>query len=430
MKSFALRIRPSKIEGSIAIPSSKSQSLRAILFASLANGKSTISGVLPSMDIEHMITACRIMGATIDREEACLSIVGVSGKVESFSDVVNAGNSGIILRFLSAVASLSSSPFVITGDSSIRYRRPMEDMMVALKRGNVDVKSLKGDAFAPLIIQGPLKEKDIFLKGGDSQPVSAFLIAAACRDVETDLHIENPGEKPWILLTLEWLLELGVPFKASADLKLIQVFGQGGFQSFDYRVPGDLSSLAFPLIAALICRSSISIKNVNLEDAQGDKKLIEILKIWGADISFNSTSNTLLVDGRAKLKSGEVDIKECIDALPALAALSCFIEGTTIIRGVSGARDKESDRVEAMHKELTAMGANIKIENDSMIIKKSALNGAILKSHRDHRVIMALSIAALAAKGETYIEDVSWINKTYPSFVEDFVALGANMELI
>lgn len=426
----SLVVQNSKLSGCITLPSSKSQSLRAILFASLAKGKSTIYNVLNSPDVTCMIRACGLMGAHIERNNNELVIQGVGGKVFHFTDIVDAGNSGIILRFLTAIGALSDQPFVITGDYSIRYRRPMADMINALRKGGVQVDTLKGDFFAPLILKGPLKSEKIHLVGEDSQHVSALLIAATCRSIETTLVISKPGEKPWILLTLEWLSFLKIPFKARKDLSQITVYGKGSFSSFNYTVPGDLSTLAFPVAAALITKSKLRIKNVNLYDGQGDKLLFDTLKKMGACIQWDENQKTLSVDGNNTLNGISVNIEEYIDALPILAVIACFAKGKSKIVGISGARKKESDRVSVISKELQKMGAHIDEREDSIEIEGGELFGESLKSHKDHRIAMSLACAALGSKGRTVISDIMWIQKTYPEFINDFIELGAQMELV
>ncbi len=173
-------IRPGKnVTGTIKIPPSKSQTHRAILFASLAKGSSVVTNFLNSPDSEAMISACRQLGANITVQEEKLLIQGTNGQIIPPTDVIDAHNSGIVLRFVSAVSALSELPIVITGDHSIRTQRPMGDLLKALQLLGVQALSTRNNGFAPLIIQGPITKKNTRLEGSDSQPVSALLILGA-----------------------------------------------------------------------------------------------------------------------------------------------------------------------------------------------------------------------------------------------------------
>ena len=173
------RIRKSQLKGAIVVPSSKSQTLRAILFASMAKGKSSIHKYLHSPDTDAMIEACRLFGAKIEVYPSSLNIEGLDGQISHAEDIINAGNSGIVLRFCTALGALASRPVVITGDYSIRHQRPMKELLSGLNQLGVSATSMRGDGYAPVIIQGPLKQGHAVIQGSDSQPVSALLIAAA-----------------------------------------------------------------------------------------------------------------------------------------------------------------------------------------------------------------------------------------------------------
>ena len=351
-------------------------------------------------------------------------VKGVDGNYSYTEDVIDAGNSGIVLRFCSAVGALYSRPVVITGDHSIRHRRPMQPLLSGLSQLGVQVSSMRGDGFAPILIQGPMRPGKLRLEGQDSQPVSALLIAACFAEGPIQLEVKSPGELPWVALTLEWLERLGILYE-NRDFKAFQLFGNASYEGFAYTVPGDLSSAAFPLGAALVTRSELKIKNVDLADAQGDKELIFLLQKMGAKIELDRDAHTLVVKKGGKLSGAVVDINACIDALPLLAVVACFAEGTTQIKNAAVARDKECDRLRCITQELRKMGALIEETKEGLEIQGSPLRGASLFSHHDHRMVMALAVGALGAQGDSCISEVSCVQKTYPSFVRDFNQLGA-----
>lgn len=423
------RVIKSTVKGRTSVPASKSHTLRAILFAALGKGKSTIRQYLPSPDAEAMIKACQYLGAKINSSADSLEIVGLNGQITVVDDVVNAGNSGIVLRFISAISALSSHYAVITGDVSIRHQRPIQPLLDALAQLGATAISTKGDGFAPVIVKGPLKAGSATVSGQDSQPVSALLIASSFIEGVTELHVNNPGEKPWIVMTLYWLDRLGIRYE-NHDFTHYRIFGKASYPGFDYTVPGDLSSAAFPLAAAVITGSELIINNIDMTDLQGDKELIYVLQKMGANIEIDDYSKTLIVKKGGQLKGLEVDINAFIDAVPILAVIGCFAEGTTRITNAAIARQKESDRLHAITTELQKMGANITELPDGLIIEHSSLKGAHVNSHHDHRIAMSLAMAGLGAEDETFIENIDCVAKTFPRFAQTFQAIGAHVEIV
>jgi len=418
------RVKKSSLKGEIQIPSSKSHTLRAILFASLAEGKSIIYCYLPSSDTFSMIKACRLMGAIIDVFDDRLEIEGIAGNISSFEDVIDSGNSGIVFRFFTAIGALTKHPVVITGDHSIRHSRPIQPLLQALSQLAVSTKTMRGDDGAPVIVEGPIKSGKASLDGSDSQPVSALIIASAFAEGPIEITVKNPGEKPWILLTLDWLDRLNIPYKR-IDFHHYQLFGNAHYKGFEYVVPGDFSSAAFPIVAALVTQSELEIKNIDIHDIQGDKALIDVLQKMGANIEIDEKKKALNIKKGKRLSGISVDINDFVDALPILAVTACFAEGNTLIYNGAIAKQKECNRIDAISKELQKMGANIHETADGLLIKNGPLKGAIVHSHHDHRIAMSLSVAALGAIGETVVSDIDCVNKTFPSFVSDFQKLGA-----
>ncbi len=420
-------IRQGKIEGEITIPSSKSHTLRSILFGAMGTGKSIIENYLPSKDAEAMIKAASLLGSVCTVFSSRIEIEGISGVLKYTEDVIDAGNSGIVLRFLTALGALSKNPVVITGDHSIRHQRPMKPLLEGLLQLGVSALSMRGDDFAPIIVQGPLKGGKATIRGEDSQPVSALLIASSFAEGPTKLTVINPGEKPWINLTLHWLDFLKISYEREGFTNYL-LKGNSRYQGFTYKVPGDLSSLAFPVAAALVTRSKVLIKNVDLSDPQGDKELIFVLQKMGASIEIDADQKTLLVQGDSPLYGISVDINSFVDAITILAVIACFAEGDTLIYNGHVAREKECNRIHSIATELRKMGAQIEEKEDGLLVKKSSLKGAALNSYNDHRMVMSLSIAAMGASGETTIEGTGCVAKTFPSFVDDFRKMGALIE--
>lgn len=422
-------VKKGAIQGQIAIPGSKSHTLRAILFGALGEGKTVIYNYLPSTDAQAMIEACRLFGAAIQVTPERIEIQGINGQVECTEDVINAGNSGIVLRFCAAIGALASHPVVITGDYSIRHKRPIKPLLVGLSQLGVKTTSLRGDGYAPVIIQGPIHPGKTTVDGEDSQPVSALLIAAAFAKGPIEIQVNNPGEKPWIALTLEWLDRLGIAYE-NQDYQHYRLAGNSRYAGFEYHVPGDFSSAAFPIAAALVTGSEVTLKNMDMHDTQGDKELIEVFQRMGGDIVIDPENKTIQVKKGGALMGIQVDINDFVDAITILAVVSCFAEGETRIYNGAIAKQKECNRIQCIAQELGKMGADITETEDGLRIRKSKLRGAQVESHHDHRMVMSLAVAGLGAEGETQISSVECVAKTFPSFMRDFNALGANIKEI
>lgn len=421
------KIKKGKITGKISPPPSKSQTLRALIFAMLAEGKSVIYNYLNSLDTFAMLEVLKAYNIKTNVFKDRIEIIGSSGSLTPPNDIINAQNSGIILRFIGAVAALNNTFSIITGDQSIKKNRVILPLLHGLRQLNVYAESLNHDSRPPIIIKGPIKPNKIKVSGEDSQPISALLIATAFAKGPSDIFVENPGEKPWVALTLRWFDQFGIKY-TNDNFCHYKVEGNAKIKGFVKHIEPDFSSLAFIIVGALITKSTIAINNFDLSNEGGDKQFIACLKTLGANLIINEKTKTLTIKP-SKLKDIKIDVNDFIDALPILAVLGCFIEGKTHLYNAKIARSKESDRIAAISEELRKMGAKITELEDGMIIEKSALKGAKVSSHSDHRIAMSLCIAGLNASSQTTVEDVYCIKKSYPSFFEDLKKLKAQVEI-
>lgn len=419
-------IERSQLKGSIRIPPSKSHTLRALLFGGLAQGKTRVYHPLHSPDTEAMIHALRAFGVSIEWQQHHLFIEGINGKFGAAEDVIQAGNSGQVLRFIGALAGLSTFPIVLTGDLSIRNNRPVKPLLEGLCQLGAQAFSLRGNGYAPIYIQGPLQGGTAVIDGEDSQPVSGLLIASAFSKGPVTLQVRNPGEKPWVGLTLSWFDRLGIPYHA-VDFTHYAMPGNARIDGFQFEVPGDFSSCAFPLVGALLTQSEITLQGLDMEDAQGDKQFVELMIAWGAQLDIDQEKKEIHVKKTPSLKGGVVDGNAFIDAVPILAVAACFAEQETMIHNVSVAKKKECDRLTCIVSELRKMGGHIEETADGLLIRPSRLKGASVEAYNDHRMAMALSVAALAADGQTLVSGTSCVAKSYGNFFESLGYLGARI---
>ncbi len=423
-----LRVSKSNLSGALSVPPSKSHTLRGILFGAMAKGKTKIYNYLKSWDTYSMIDAVTKLGAKVRIRDDFLEIAGNEGNLHQDEIFIDAGNSGQILRFVSALAALSSTTTKMTGDHSICHNRPIKPLTEALEKRGAKVKYLRTEDHPPFLIKGPLQPGTFHLNGEDSQPVSALLIASAFLKGDSEIFVENPGEKPWIDVTLSWLSKFGVSVE-NTRYTHYKVKGNVTIQGFDHSIPGDFSSAAFPIAAALITGSELMLNHLPMQDPQGDKMLIDVFIKMGAQIELDEKNHSLSVKKSGPLKGIKVDINDFVDGITILAVVACYATSPTEIYNGKITRFKECDRISAIAQELRKMGAQMEEKEDGLIIFPSPLKGAQVYSHKDHRVAMSLAVAALNAEGDTVIDDVACIKKSYPTFAEDFKAIGAEIYL-
>ena len=420
-------VNRSQLSGTCRLPASKSQSMRALLFAALAEGVSELSGLLPSPDIQAMMRACEQIGARMSERGQILSVQGIAGQLTDLSgQVIDAGNSGQVLRFMACMAALQAGECVLTGDHSICTRRPVTPLLEALPLLGAECEAIDANQHAPIRVKGPLIYRKTTLCGQDSQPVSGLLMAAPFSSQGIALTVRSAGEKPWIDLTLSWLDRCKIAYQRQG-YDFFEIEGNQSISAFNYHVPGDLSTLSFPLVAALITESPLTISGLDLSEPQGDKALIDIVRQMGADVRYDAARQQCMVMPSQRLQGIDVDINHCIDTIAILAVLACFAQGDSVIRGARIARKKECDRLAVMTAQLNRMGGCVRETEDGLHISPRRLQAARLSAHADHRVAMALAVAAMACDGQSEIIGSECMMKSYPQFVADFQALGAQI---
>ena len=416
-----LTAKKSNLKGEILIPASKSHTIRAVAIATMAHGRSYLQNPLTSADARAALTAANEFGARITAKDDVWIIDGTGGHISNIASFVDVANSGTTLRIFSALAALASHPITFDGDSSIR-KRPMTPLLSALQSLGVSIKALNDKC--PFTVRGPMQGGSTHVDGISSQFLTALLFSAPLAKADTEIIVENLHEKPYVEITLDWLRSQNIQFEQKG-LDWFRIKGNQEYKAFDRPIPADFSSATFALCAAAITQSEILIRGLDFDDHQGDKKIFDILKKMGMKITHQKEG--VLVSGKV-LKGMDIDMNDTPDALPAVAVAGCFASGTTRLLNVEQARLKECDRISAITKELKKMGAKIKELKDGLVIEQSELHGAKVHGYHDHRMVMALAVAGLAAEGETIIDTAESISVTYPGFIDDFSALGAKLK--
>jgi len=420
-----LKVRKSKIKGKIDIPGSKSHTIRALFFSSLADGISEIYKPLISSDTISAVNVCKSFGADININKDVIIVKGFGRNIKIPEDVIDVGNSGTTLAFAMATAGLAEGYSVFTGDYQIR-RRPLGPLMDAMNNLGAEVFSTRSNGCPPAVVKGKLNGGKTELDGVTSQYLSSLLINMPLADNDTEVLLTRLNEVPYAQMTLWWLDKQGIIYD-NDQFRTISIKGGQNYKPFKETVPGDFSSATFFMVLAAVTSGEITMRNLDMNDPQGDKAVLSILENMGAKVSINKDSITIKGNG---LKGMEIDMNAIPDALPAMAVAGCFAEGETRLVNVLQARLKETDRIHVMCKELQKMGANISEMPDGLIIRKSRLKGCELDGHGDHRIIMALAVAGMNCPEESLISTAEAINVTFPDFVDIARKCGGLVDMI
>jgi 3-phosphoshikimate 1-carboxyvinyltransferase len=378
----------------------------------LAEGESHILLPLDSADTRSCVAICKKFGAEIKLEDNEWIVRGTAGAPAIPDDVLDAGNSGTTLYLTASTAALSAGSSVFTGDEQIR-RRPVENLLGALRDLGAEAFSTRGNGFPPIVIGGLLKGGKTAIKCPTSQFLSSLLLGCPLAKGDTEIEVLELNEKPYVTITLDWLERQNIKIKYDADLTRFSIPGNQKYKAFTREIPGDFSSATFFLCLAAITGARLRLEGLDMSDAQGDKAVISMLQKMGAEVTVKGAAIEIV--GK-KLCGATLDLNATPDALPALAVTACFADGTTELVNVPQARLKETDRISVMFQELSKMGARIKENADGLVIEGSPLQGAHVSGHADHRVVMALAVAGLASNGKTVIDTAEAVSITFPTF--------------
>jgi 3-phosphoshikimate 1-carboxyvinyltransferase len=337
------------------------------------------------------------------------------------------GNSGTTLFLALAAAALGTERVVFTGDEQIA-RRGAGPLLEALRGLGITVGSA-ANGCVPITVQGPWKGGRVSLPCPTSQYLSALLLTAPLAPAGTVTEIDVPllNEKPYIDLTLSYLKAQGIPWEGRADYSYFRIPGGGAYTPMTGPVAGDFSSAAFPGCAAAISGlqaadpsngGPVVLLGLDPKDPQGDKAIFDMLAHMGCGVVWDRQGDEwrLTVFRAGPLTGGTFDLNATPDLLPVAAALGAYAHGETALVNASHARIKETDRIAVMAEELRKLGADITERPDGMVIQGGALQGGAVDGHGDHRVVMALAVAALGASGPVEIAGAESAAVTYPAF--------------
>ncbi len=419
-------LEKSALNGEVRIPGSKSHTIRAVAIAALAEGTSHILSPLDSADAHAARRVYRQFGACIDELDAEWRVQGFGGSPGTPADIIDVRNSGTTMRMALGSAALmpGGGLAVLTGDDQVR-RRPCGPLAAALNTLGAKVESTLGTGNPPFVVRGRMRGGEVTLEAVTSQYVSSLLVNAPLAEGDTVLHVPLLNEKPYVVMTLDWLSRQGVRVEYDSELSEFRIPGGQRYQPVDRPIPSDFSSATFFLAAGALPGNRVGSLGLDMTDTQGDKAVVDYLRAM--NVSVEVDGDAVRVTG-GSLRGCEIDMNATPDALPMMAALACFAEGTTRLVNVPQARLKETDRIHVMRLELEKMGGRVTELPDGMIIEQSVLHGAEVDGHGDHRVIMALSIAATQVAGVTKVHGADAVDVTYPGFGDALRQLGGSLK--
>lgn len=419
--------KASPLKGEITIPGDKSISHRSVMFGSIAKGTTEISHFLQGADCLSTISCFKKMGIQIENNQDTVIVHGNGLRgLKKPETILDCGNSGTTTRLISGLLAAQDFDVTLTGDESIQ-KRPMKRIMDPLSLMGADIKSVKENGCAPLSIGGKKLHGIHYTSPvASAQIKSCILLAglyAECETKVTEPYVSRNHSE----IMLKYF---GANVKTEGTTACIapaeELYGN------KIVVPGDISSAAYFIAAGLmIPGSEILIKHVGINPTRDG--IIHVCRDMGADITLlkvntdsgEPTADILVKSGSLQgITIGGAIIPTLIDELPMIAAMACFAEGETIIKDAAELKVKESNRIEVMVRNLSAMGADVEETEDGMIIRGGKpLHGAVIDSKLDHRIAMTFAVAGLCAEGETEILGAECVNISYPGFYQDLERL-------
>ena len=408
-----IQITPSHLNGEVSIPPSKSISHRAVICAALAKGTSKVENLILSEDIKASIEAMKQLGAQIHLDFNALNnrfVANILGINEPAAGplTIDCNESGSTARFLIPFFHMTQNKVTFKGAEGL-MKRPFGPYLGLFESQKIQFESNFGAL--PITVSGRWQPGEYELVGNvSSQFITGLLFMLPLLEGDSQIKIKPPFESmDYVKLTISCLKRFGIEIEWKNELTL-GVKGNQSYQPSDYWIEGDYSQAAFWLVANAI-GSQIEVKGLNAESEQGDKRIIEIIE----NVTLHSASEDYIA----------IDVSQCPDLVPIIAVLCTVKSGLFRITGAERVRIKESNRLLAIASELNKLGALISETDDGLeIVGNRQLTGGIVEAWQDHRIAMALAIAATCANGEVTILGKDSVNKSYPEFWKDYRALG------
>ena len=413
----AVTLHPGRLNGLLTVPPSKSVAHRAIICAALAEGRSEISPVDDSKDMQATLMCMAALGADFSREDRLLRIIGRKRKMESIP-VLDCLESGSTLRFLMPLSLVMAGcgRFLTAGRLGQRPLGPYEAIFA--KQGIAFNRTADG-----FFVRGRLAPGRFELPGDvSSQFITGLLLALPLLAGDSEISLTTPPESDgYLQLTMDTMADFGVTVLRPAP-QTFHIPGRQNYRHRGYTVEGDYSQAAVMLCAGAL-GSGVAVRGLNPASHQGDQAVLALLSQMGAGIAWEDGLCRVDTNG---LQGIRLDGGQYPDILPMMALVCCLAKGESRIENAGRLRLKECDRLEATVQELLKLGADIRAEGDAMVMsgRDALIGGVTVDSHNDHRMAMMLSIAALHCREPVRLEDPACVTKSWPHYWDDYKALG------
>lgn len=399
----------------IEAPPSKSVMQRAVAAAMMAEGTSSLLSPSHCNDSLSAFNMARALGASVTIEKGR---VLVTGGLKKEAASLNAGESGLGVRLFSAMAATYSEWITINGTGTV-VKRPMEEVVKYLTSCGALAESNNG--YLPLRVKGPLVGGRAFLDGkSSSQFLTGLLMALPLAEKDSRLTVDSLSSRSYVDITIEVMKHFGVTV-TNENYRDFYIPGRQRYRNARLTIEGDWSGGAFLLVAGAL-GSGIEVSNLRGSSFQPDKLIIDCLKLAGSDIE--KTGDSVVVKP-APLRGFTVDVSDAPDLAPPLVALATGCHGVSVITGTERLRIKESDRGEALEKEFRKSGFEVTNTGNSLVVNGGfRVKGGRGESHGDHRISMALAVAAASSVNGIALTGYEAVAKSYPGFFDDIRACG------
>ena len=407
---MTITVFPKKYKGNILIPSSKSDTQRALLAASLSNGKSILKNVGISEDDKAMLSTIKQLGASVKSiNENDLEIDGI----ESFPSEITlqCGESGLGSRLLISICASHSGKYTLNAEGSL-LKRTMLFYVDFFKKYNLEAYFFN-DHYLPVSLIGGLNADEFVVDGTQSsQYISGLLMALPLLKGNSSLKAENLKSIPYVDMTIQTLKQFGIQIQRTSKESFF-INGNQSYQATQYTVESDWSSASFWLVASALGQE-ITVSGLNIDSLQADRKIIEILISAGCELKIEN--GQISFEGKNR-KGFEADLTDCPDLFPILTIFAVLSPGTSVLHGVERLINKESNRGRVLQEELAKLGVAIQLNKNTMIIEGvRSVSGGVISSHNDHRIAMAFAILGMFSESALSIENSESVSKSYPNF--------------
>ena len=402
------------IVGTVRPPGSKSITNRALVCAALAKGTSRLTGVLDSQDTRVMAEGLRALGIGLESDWAGerITVHGCDGRIPASAATLDCAASGTTMRFLSAICGLGHGRYHLDGTPRMR-QRPIGDLLAALRGLGIDATAESPGDCPPVVIRsaGLAGGATVVHGSTSSQFASGLAMAGPC--MPQGLEITFAGtlvSTPYLEMTRRVMTAFGADCHATGPRHWR--IAAGGYTGGDYRIEPDASAASYFLAAAALTGGRVTVAGLSRDSLQGDVDFCTALERMGCTVGWDDSGVT--VAGRAA-RGIDIDMNAISDTVPTLAVVALFAGSPTTIRNVAHIRDKETDRIGDLARELVRLGARVHETHDGLTIDPVALHGAELSTYDDHRMAMSLALVGLRIDN-VVIRDPACVGKTFPGY--------------